>query len=57
MDKFTTLEGVAAPLNIINVDTDMPRACARKAWSDSARKACAFVAACCARRCWIKRRY
>ena len=23
MDKFTTLEGVAAPLKIINVDTDM----------------------------------
>src|SRR5919109_1044580 len=23
MEKFTTLEGVAAPLNIINVDTDM----------------------------------
>ena len=23
MDKFTTLEGVAAPLNMINVDTDM----------------------------------
>ncbi len=23
MDKFTTLEGVAAPLRIINVDTDM----------------------------------
>ncbi len=22
MDKFTTLEGVAAPLNMINVDTD-----------------------------------
>ena len=26
MDKFTTLEGVAAPLNIINVDTDMRNA-------------------------------
>ena len=23
MDKFTTLEGVAAPMHIINVDTDM----------------------------------
>jgi len=23
MEKFTTLEGVAAPLKIINVDTDM----------------------------------
>ena len=23
MDKFTTLEGVAAPLKMINVDTDM----------------------------------
>ncbi len=23
MDKFTTLEGVAAPLHMINVDTDM----------------------------------
>ncbi len=23
MDKFTTLEGVAAPINIVNVDTDM----------------------------------
>ena len=23
MEKFTTLEGVAAPLRIINVDTDM----------------------------------
>ena len=23
MDRFTTLEGVAAPLKIINVDTDM----------------------------------
>ncbi|HEX4893769.1 MAG TPA: 3-isopropylmalate dehydratase small subunit, partial [Hyphomicrobiaceae bacterium] len=23
MDKFTTLTGVAAPLNMINVDTDM----------------------------------
>src|SRR3977135_1290233 len=23
MDKFTTLEGVAAPLRIVNVDTDM----------------------------------
>ena len=23
MNKFTTLEGVAAPLNMINVDTDM----------------------------------
>ncbi|MGB6998484.1 MAG: 3-isopropylmalate dehydratase small subunit, partial [Pseudolabrys sp.] len=23
MDKFTTLEGVAAPIHIINVDTDM----------------------------------
>ena len=23
MDKFTTLEGVAAPLRMINVDTDM----------------------------------
>ena len=23
MDKFTTLEGVAAPLQMINVDTDM----------------------------------
>ena len=23
MDKFTTLKGVAAPLNMINVDTDM----------------------------------
>ena len=23
MDKFTVLEGVAAPLKVINVDTDM----------------------------------
>ncbi|MDH3242929.1 MAG: 3-isopropylmalate dehydratase small subunit, partial [Alphaproteobacteria bacterium] len=23
MDKFTTLTGVAAPLNMVNVDTDM----------------------------------
>ncbi|MEA2981149.1 MAG: hypothetical protein QOF09_2972, partial [Alphaproteobacteria bacterium] len=23
MDKFTKLEGVAAPLRIVNVDTDM----------------------------------
>ena len=25
MEKFTTLEGVAAPLKMINIDTDMIR--------------------------------
>ena len=35
MDKFTTLEGVAAPLKIINVDTDMiiSKAKAERAWA------------------------